>query len=319
LTVATNLSVPEEGRAVSRLTLGILGVYLGIIVILMIVRQVKPTPDLFVLFASAVAIALGRGRAFVRDWIPFLVIVIAWEAMRGIADDFGSEVHSDSIIAIERGLFGMIPTVELKEALYTPGSPSLLDLAMSLVYLGYFLLPLLVAFGLWLADRRLYHRFVFALVLVSFAAFLTALVLPVAPPRFAGDYGQALPVHDIVRDTLLTLHIAPVTTWTYGNAIGNPVAAMPSLHAAFPLLAALAVSARWPRVGILLSVYAAVVWFAIVYLGHHYVIDALAGGAYALVVFALVSRIRLSALRWPHVPHRVPAPVRLSSRRIDRT
>ena len=104
---ATTAQLPasEHGRSVRRLTLGILVVYLGIIVVLMIVRQVKPTPDLFVLFASAVAVMLGRGRAFVRDWIPFLVIVIAWEAMRGIADDFGAEVHSDSIIAVERGLF----------------------------------------------------------------------------------------------------------------------------------------------------------------------------------------------------------------------
>ena len=308
----------EHGRSVRRLTLGILVVYLGIIVVLMIVRQVKPTPDLFVLFASAVAVMLGRGRAFVRDWIPFLVIVIAWEAMRGIADDFGSAVHSDSIIAIERGLFGMIPSVELQQALYTPGSPSPLDLALSLVYLGHFLLPLLVAFGLWVADRRLYHRFVFALVLVSFAAFLTALFLPVAPPRFAGEYGQAIPVHDIVRETLLTLQISPVTTWTYGNAIGNPVAAMPSLHAAFPLLAALVVAMRWPRLGLALSVYTAVVWFAIVYLGHHYVVDALAGGAYALVVFAVVSRVSLGSIRWPSVPRWIPVPVRMNSTRTDR-
>ena len=52
-------------------------------------------------FASIVAVMLGRGRAFLRDWVPFVVIFLAWEAMRGIADDFGAAVNSDSVIAAE--------------------------------------------------------------------------------------------------------------------------------------------------------------------------------------------------------------------------
>jgi len=305
-TATAGASTPRIGRALSGPTTMILLVYLGIIVILMVVRQIKPTPDLFVIFASAVAVMLGRGRAFVRDWIPFLVIIMAWEAMRGLADDFGAEVQSDSIIGIERAFsFGVVPSESLQQVLYTPGSPTVLDLGMSLVYLGHFLVPLLVAFGLWVADRPRFNRYVQVLVLLSFAAFFTAIFLPVAPPRFAGDYGQALAVHDVVKETLGTLQLAPVTTWVYGNAIGNPVAAFPSLHAAYPLVAVFVLWVAHRRWAIALLAYTAVVWFAIVYTGHHYVIDAIGGAAYAGAVWLLVTA---------RLPRRVGAQVWASAR-----
>lgn len=290
---------PDEGRRLSRAMTAILLVYLGIILAFMLVRQVKPTPDLFVVFGSIVAVMLGRTRAFLRDWIPLVVIFLGWEAMRGIADDFGADVHSDSIIALERLVsFGIVPTEELQRLLYTPGRPTPLDLAMSLVYLGHFLLPLLIGFFLWMKSGPAYYRYILALVILSFAGFATALFLPVAPPRFAGDYGvETLIVRDVLQETLHTLQFAPVTTWVYGNAIGNPVAAMPSLHAAYPFLGYLILRNRWPRLALGMLAYAGVVWFAIVYLGHHYVVDVVAGVAYAAGAYWLVysARVRLAA------------------------
>jgi membrane-associated phospholipid phosphatase len=67
----------------------------------------------------------------------------------------------------------------------------------------------------------------------------------------------------------------------------NAVAATPSLHAVYPMFIALyciRVSGR--RVAWLLFLPVAVS-FAAVFLGHHYVIDLLAGYAYAIVFFLL--------------------------------
>lgn len=269
--------------------------YLLVVVTIMVVRQVTPTPDIFLIFASIVAVILGRGRAFLRDWVPFVVIFLAWEAMRGVADDFGAEVHSDDVIALERLIsFGTVPSVELQRLFHVPGSANALDLGMSLVYLGHFLLPLLIAFGLWVRSRWHFYEFVMALMLMSFAAFFTALFLPVAPPRFAFQYGEALLVKDVLHDTLLQLQFAPITTWAYGNVIGNPVAAFPSLHAAYPFMGYLVLRNRWPRLAWGMLAYCFVVWFAIVYLGHHYVVDIVGGVAYALAAWWLVRS------RWAH-------------------
>jgi hypothetical protein len=60
---------------------------------------------------------------------------------------------------------------------------------------------------------------------------------------------------------------------------GNPLAAMPSLHFATSVMAALLLFEAGPVVGALGASYTAVLGFALVYLGEHYVIDLLAGAA----------------------------------------
>ncbi|HTE86816.1 MAG TPA: phosphatase PAP2 family protein [Dehalococcoidia bacterium] len=68
----------------------------------------------------------------------------------------------------------------------------------------------------------------------------------------------------------------------------NPVAAMPSIHAAFPVLVWLVLWKRWHRWGWMLVVYPLAMGFAVVYLGQHYVIDVLAGWVYAVAALYLI-------------------------------
>ena len=273
----------DDRRRLSRAMIALLIGYVALILVLMVVRGAYMSPDLFIVLALVVAVALGRTRLFLRDWLPFAAIFLAWESMRGLADDLGTAVHSDDIIAIERFLFfGRVPSVELQAAFHLPGQINVLDLATTFLYVAHFALPLVVAFVFWISERRLFYRYLMALMLMSFAAFLCYLLIPVAPPRFAGAYGESLVVRDIARDTFEQLHFAPVTTWLYGSISGNPVAAMPSLHSAYPLLAFLFVRTRWPRASLILLAWSAAIWFSVVYLGHHYVIDVVAGMAFAV-------------------------------------
>lgn len=111
-----------HGRSLNRFTTVVLIAYLLFIVALMALRRATLSPEVFVVFASVVAVMLGRGRAFVRDWAPFLLIFLAWQGMRSLADDIGARVQSDAIVAIERFIsFGTVPSVELQKALYVPG------------------------------------------------------------------------------------------------------------------------------------------------------------------------------------------------------
>ena len=278
----------HHGRSLNRFTTVLLIGYLAFIVAFMVLKRAAVTPDVFVVFVSVVAVMLGRGRTFVRDWAPFLLIFLAWEAMRGVANQFGASVQSDSIIAIERFVsFGIVPPVELQRLLHTPGRIGSLEIATAAIYAAHFLLPLAVAFVLWLKRRVAYYHYVIALMLMSFAQFFTAIVLPVAPPRYAGLYGEALPVVDLGSQVALQTGIG-VLSWAYHNMIGNPVAAFPSLHAAYPILAYLFLREHWPRASWLMLVYAAAVWFSIMFLGHHYLVDALGGLVYAVVAYVVV-------------------------------
>ncbi len=258
----------------------------------MVLRRATLSPEVFIAFAAVIAVMLGRGRAFIRDWTPFLLIFLAWQLARSIADDIGGRVQSDSVIAVERFIsFGWVPSVEAQKAWHVPGQISALDISMTLVYLAHFLLPLIAALLLWVFRRHLYYPYVMALVLLSFAQFATAVLMPVAPPRFAGLYGEALAVKDISLEVSQALHLGTLS-WAYQNLNGNPVAAFPSLHAAYPVLAFLFLRQAWPRAAWLMLAWGAVVIFAIIYLAHHYVIDALGGVAYAMAAYWAIDRMR---------------------------
>jgi membrane-associated phospholipid phosphatase len=70
--------------------------------------------------------------------------------------------------------------------------------------------------------------------------------------------------------------------------------AMPSLHAAYPLLVALALRGLGHRtLAVFAWCYMALMCFAAVYLQHHYVIDVMGGLAYAALGHVIVARIMM--------------------------
>ena len=296
--MTSNATDPDsQQRRLSRTMVFLLVGYVALIVVLMAVRGAYISPDLFVIFAAVIAVVLGRTRLFLRDWLPIVAIFLGWESMRGLADQFGVAVHSDDVIALEQAIFfGTVPSVELQRMFHVVGSVNALDLFATFLYVAHFALPLTVGFVFWLVDRNRFYRYLLALMLMSFTAFICFLLIPVAPPRFAWAYGQVLAVEDIARVTFEHLEFAPVTTWLYGTISGNPVAAFPSLHSAYPLLAFFFIRERWPRVGWLLLLYSAAVWFSVIYLAHHYVVDVIGGIAWAVGAYYALRSERLSGL-----------------------
>ncbi|HEX2222273.1 MAG TPA: phosphatase PAP2 family protein [Candidatus Limnocylindria bacterium] len=275
--------------------------YMAVVMYLMIVAGVWPTLDLVAIAVALVAILLGRARLFFRDWLPFVLIFLGWEAMRGLADNLGAPVASDSVIALERAMFGgIVPTVELQRLLYRPEAVGWLDVLTSLVYSAHFMFPLGIAFIFWTRDRSLYYRFAATLLVMALAAFIVYVFVPVAPPRFAHRHGEALPVTDIIGATILKLDLPISADWVYQNLSPNDNAAFPSLHAAFPLLAFLFVRRQHPRGAWIIAAWTALVWFAITYTGHHYVVDIVGGAAFAVAAYLGVDRTGLlnRALAW---------------------
>ena len=86
----------------------------------MLWRGVEIEPQWVVLALLVIALALGRGRQFVFDWVPFLLLFFAYEVMRGFAAKTGFASHDLS--GLEKALFfGQLPTVVLQRAFYRPG------------------------------------------------------------------------------------------------------------------------------------------------------------------------------------------------------
>ena len=102
------------------------------------------------------------------------------------------------------------------------------------------------------------------------------------------------PVDRVVQATLSVLGGETVNTAVEkGAAYSNPVAAMPSLHAAIPMMLALFFwgTARW-WLRVILAAYALAMAVTLVYTGEHYVIDVLVGWVYAAVAVLAVRAVQ---------------------------
>jgi hypothetical protein len=221
--------------------------------------------------------------------------------MRGYADDFNRVIHSADILALERALFGgRLPTQVLQDALHPATGVDLWAVAGTIFYFLHFPLPIAIAFLLWIRRRRTYYDFVAALILLSMAAFATYLFLPVAPPWWAAAHGlipgpDGAPAITYLKQQgfddlahFFGFEGRYLYTYTIYEINPNQVAAFPSLHAGFPFLSFLFARRAFGKPGWLLLAYSACVWFAIVYLGDHYVIDMLGGIAYASIAYLAV-------------------------------
>src|SRR5207247_10488481 len=99
------------GRRNDRSLLVAVGGYIVLLSALRLARGVSITPDVLLVALGLAAVLLGRGRLFLRDWIPFIGLFFAYELMRGYADNFRAGVHVTHVIAAERFIsFGPLPT-----------------------------------------------------------------------------------------------------------------------------------------------------------------------------------------------------------------
>jgi membrane-associated phospholipid phosphatase len=270
--------------------------YLALIFGVMLWRGVSIEPEFVVLALLVIAIALGRGKSFIFDWAPFLILFFAYEEMRGFASKTGFAPHDLS--GLERALFGgAIPTLVLQHAFYHPGVVGWQDVVALFFYFMHFPLPILVGFVFWINSREHYWRFIAALLLMSFVAFATYLFWPSAPPWYQ--------LHDVVKINDRTVKALwddqYYVSQIYHSFNPNKFAAFPSLHAAFPALAAVYAWSRYRPLAIGLILWTAAVVLSIVYLGEHYVVDALDGFIYVAVAALIVESFN----RWWR--HRAPA------------
>lgn len=232
-------------------------------------------------------------RGVLRDWLPLLVVLFSYDVLRGRADNVNTVVHFEPQLAIDKLLGGGEPlSAVLQDALWK-GTPSWYDRVASTVYLSHFCVTLIVLAVLWLVRDDVFRRFRNLVLSVILAAFATYFIYPAAPPWLAGLTGRS---PEIVRTVGVTLNAEALQAKPVlpgqGPALANPVAALPSLHGALPLLLALFF---WSRVRtslrVVLALYTVAMGFVLVYGGEHYVFDLALGWLYVWVAYLVWSRL----------------------------
>jgi membrane-associated phospholipid phosphatase len=207
-----------------------------------------------------------RSRVLVamHAWYPLACFAFFFEEMQFLVHAFHQEWFDEYLIAIDRVVFGVHPTVWV-ERFTTYWLTELLQLA----YASYFLLPFIVGAAVWVKQRRdEFDRF----MLASAVAYVTCYVVFVAFPIEG-------PFHTLRHLQQVELPGGPVNAavaWIerYGRVHGG---AFPSAHMAGSVVALLAAWQAVPRLGRGLLPIVMAIAMATIYGRYHYVVDIVAG------------------------------------------
>lgn len=280
---------------------GLAAVY-AVVLVGIVIKDGIPTgrQTIAVLIVAGLCISsIGHGwrrlGQVILDWLPFTLVLMAYDKTRAVADAIGMPLHQADIVTAEKRLDGgIIPTVWLQEHLYNPNHVYWYDALTTLVYTTHFLATPVLAAVLWLRERRAWMQFISRVILLSVAGLATYILFPESPPWLASQDGD-IPQH-VARLSArgwIWLHLGNVKqALAHAQEAGsNAVAAMPSLHVAFACLVAMFIASklrtkwRW-----LLALYPLAMGFALVYAGEHYVLDLIAGVGYAVAVHLGMNR-----------------------------
>lgn len=259
----------------------VIGLLAVLILILVLSKRFFFVPKILIILLVLLAVAaLGKVKLFIQDWFVFIGFVYLFDSFRGsifIATcRLGLPVHALYVIRIEQLLFGGVPPVMLQNLLLRSDAASgfgWFEELITVAHGSHFVAFLMVGFIIWFYRPQHFRFFKVSFYLTIFFGLLGYFAVPTVPPWMASNVFGLLP--RIVRFNAIIYNLAiPDITSGFDT---NPIAAMPSLHAAFPFLCALILwriyrFKAWP-----FYLYALLMQFAIVYTGDHYVTDVLAG------------------------------------------
>jgi membrane-associated phospholipid phosphatase len=261
----------------------------------------RPVVMQAVAYGAPLGLAVAARRTPRRDVaicaLQMWAYLAAYKSPHDDADAQAGRVHVEYPIVLDRLLgLGELPSTRLQRALARSGPDGpqwrSLDKVLVWAHWSWFLVPHgSVAYTLARHPERFPRAAVMTYTVFDIGAIFYWLA-PTAPPWYAAgarETGEgeepATPVE--VRRMMVEYgeHF-----WRdgwgslYSVFGGNPLAAMPSLHFATSLMAALLLAESGPLAGALGFGYAATLGFALVYLGEHYVVDLLAGAALTVAV-----------------------------------
>ena len=242
------------------------------------------------LLAVSLADPKRWARGVVVDWLPLMAVLLCYDLSRPVRGWLGTSPHTFPQLDADRWLFGDVPTTTLQHSLYDPAVAHWYDYLAFFVYLSHFFVTLVVLAILWRVSHERFRRYRTLVVALATAGFVTYVLFPAVPPWLAAYEGHLEAVPRTIAGMWSVVGIEPAhALFENRGEFYNQEAAIPSLHAAYPMLLLLFFwgAGLWARLG--LGAYVLAMAFTLVYTGEHYVFDILIGWVYAGGVFAAVT------------------------------
>ena len=244
-----------------------------------------------VAFAAPLGLSVAMRRSRARDVavcaLQMWAYLAAYKSPHDDPDEQEGRTHFAYPIVADRALgLGELPTLRLQRALARVGPEGpqwrAIDRVLVWTHWAWFAVPHgTVAYTLLRHPSRFPRAAAMTYAVFDVGASFYWLI-PTAPPWYAA--ADALEAGDGPQVRRMMVEYGEhfwQDGWgpLYSVFGGNPLAAMPSLHFATSLMAALLLAEVGAVAGALGVAYTAALGFALVYLGEHYVVDLLAGAA----------------------------------------
>jgi hypothetical protein len=241
-----------------------------------------------IIFFSIIALLTKKIKLFITDWCGFLATILIFDRMRGLIFTltlyFHRPIYAQYIIKIERWLLGGgLGPITLQHFFGTNQANSIISLIFLFIYACHFLVFLLLGVVIWFQKHEAFSSYKAAIILVTLIGLVTFTILPTMPPWLAAKH-HFIPmlVNPITQSSIhfvgLLNHIFEI----------NPIAAVPSLHAAYAMLAALIGIKHFRTKALWMILIPILIDISCLALAAHYLADLILGNLCALLTFFLV-------------------------------
>lgn len=231
----------------------------------------------------------------------FAIYWVIYDSLRVFPNHLFNPVHISEPYELEKALFG-IPwkgQVITANEYFAQNTHPVLDVMSGLFYLSWVPVPLAFAVWLYFKDKRTLLDFSLAFLLTNIFGFTLYYLYPAAPPWYVELYGfqENFSIPGNEAGLAAFDHIMGVQLFHSMYAKNSNVfAAIPSLHAAYPLITLyFAVKKRLRLASWMFLIILAGIWFSAVYSRHHYIIDVLAGAVCALATIIIFEKTILKS------------------------
>ncbi len=242
------------------------------------------------------AFATTRTRDFLLDVSPYVLFAITYDFVKYVIDATitPSRVITCGLRNLELALFQVSPGVTPQD--YFRVHPNVVvDVICALPYAVFFAVVFIYAGYLFRVDRPRMRLFLWSFAIANLIAFTCWVLIPAAPPWYVHEHGcvadlatKPSPAGLLRVDQLTGI---PYFQGFYARA-SQVFGAVPSMHCACPMLGLLTAYkvVRW-RTRTIHILYVVTMFFASVYLDHHWIVDGLLGWILALVSVFIAQRM----------------------------
>lgn len=249
-------------------------------------RLLQFLPLVFFFAVIPLVALLSPSRGLLKYWTPLLMILLSYEALAGTIGVYAATNGVSSLYAIDKFVWGINLTGWIQT---TFSSVSLTALA-TLLYELHMPLVAVTAAVVWFMHREAFGKYVTTMALTSYAALVTFVIFPTAPPWFEGVATNLLQgAGSSVGSNLFG--------WLSAMIESDQFAAFPSLHGAYAIIFCYFMLKLDRRLALIAVPLTAGILFSTLYLGQHYAIDLLAGAVYALVPCLISERFQIFSVR----------------------